>query len=144
MPTTRNPDQADQPCIFHRPGIDAVMRIEKTTMTFSISERIFSQHIVFTYLLQHTSTVQPVQRISKGFLQKYRPWQDSNQARATTSTPTRAIAPLTCELSYRIDVQLPSLICDPTIVKDLQKTPATVSLCDLQQLQKYFLSNHVL
>jgi hypothetical protein len=107
-------------------------------MTFSISERIFSQHIVFTYLLQHTSTVQPVQRISKGFLQKYRPWQDSNQARATTSTPTRAMAPLTCELSYRIDVQLPSLICDPTIVKDLQKTPATVSLCDLQQLQKYF------
>ncbi len=54
------------------------------------------------------------------------------------------MAPSTCELSYRIDVQLPSLICDPTIVKDLKKTPATVSLCDLQQLQKYFLSNHVL
>jgi hypothetical protein len=120
------------------------MRIEKTTMTFSISERILSQHVVFTYVLQHSSTVQPVQRISKGFLQKYRPWQDSNQARATASTPTRAMAPSTSELSYRTDVQLPSLICDPTIVKDLKKTPATVSLCDLQQLQKYFLSNHVL
>jgi len=143
LPTTRNSDQAYQPCIFHSPGIDAVMRIEKTTMT-SISERILSQHIVFTYLLQHSSTVQPVQRISKGFLQKYRPWQDSNQARATTSTSTRAMAPSTSKLSYRTDVQLPSLICDPTIVKDLKKTPATVSLCDLQQLQKYFLSNHVL
>jgi hypothetical protein len=99
------------------------MRIEKTTMTFSISERILSQHVVFTYVLQHSSTVQPVQRISKGFLQKYRPWQDSNQARATTSTPTRAMAPSTSELSYRTDVQLPSLICDPTILKDLKKLP---------------------
>ncbi len=32
------------------------------------------------------------------------------------------MAPLICELSNEIDVQLPSLICDPTtIVKDLEK-----------------------
>jgi hypothetical protein len=46
LPTTRNPDQADQPCIFHRPGIDAVMRIEKTTMTFSISENFFTAYCI--------------------------------------------------------------------------------------------------
>jgi hypothetical protein len=41
----------------------------------------------------------------------------------------------------RIDVQLPSLICDHTIVKDPKGTPATVSLFDLQELQKNFLTN---
>jgi hypothetical protein len=34
---------------------------------------------------------------------------------------TRAMAPLICELSNEIDVQLPSLICDPTILKDPEK-----------------------
>jgi hypothetical protein len=33
--------------------------------------------------------------------------------------------------------------CDPTIVKDPNRTSATVSLSDLQGLQKNFLSNHV-
>jgi hypothetical protein len=41
----------------------------------------------------------------------------------------------------RIDVQLPSLICDHTIVKHPKGTPATVSLFHLQELQKNFLSN---
>ncbi len=35
--------------------------------------------------------------------------------------------------SDRIDVQLPSLICDPTIVKDPRRTHTTVSLSELQE-----------
>jgi hypothetical protein len=59
-------------------------------------------------------------------------------------TPTRAMDPLTCELSDRIDVQLPSLIRDPPLAKDPKRTRTTVSLSDLEELQKNFLSNHVL
>jgi hypothetical protein len=44
--------------------------------------------------------------------------QDNIQEKATT---TRAMAPLICELSNEIDLQLPSLICNPTILKDLEK-----------------------
>jgi hypothetical protein len=36
------------------------------------------------------------------------------------------------------------MICDPTDAKDPKGTPATVSLSDLQELQKNFLSTHVL
>jgi len=32
-----NPDQADQPCILHIPGIDVIIRTEKAVLTFSIS-----------------------------------------------------------------------------------------------------------
>jgi hypothetical protein len=32
-----NPDQADQPCILHIPGIDVIIRTEKVVLTFSIS-----------------------------------------------------------------------------------------------------------
>jgi hypothetical protein len=46
--------------------------------------------------------------------------------------------------SERFDVHLPSLIYDPTIAKDPERTPATVSLSDLQGLQKTFISNDVL
>jgi hypothetical protein len=53
------------------------------------------------------------------------------------------MAPLTCECD-RINVQLPSLICDPTIAKDPKRTPAKVSLADLEELQRKFLSNHVI
>jgi hypothetical protein len=45
--------------------------------------------------------------------------------------------------SGRLDVALPSLICDPTIVKDPKRTSAIVSLSDLQGLLNNFLSNHV-
>jgi hypothetical protein len=37
LSTTRNPDQADQPCIVHIPGINRVTKTEKATLTFSIS-----------------------------------------------------------------------------------------------------------
>jgi hypothetical protein len=46
--------------------------------------------------------------------------------------------------SDRSDVRLPSLVCGPTNAKDPQRTPATVSLCDLQGLQKNFLPSHAL
>jgi hypothetical protein len=56
--------------------------------------------------------------------------------RATRLTPTRRPkAPLTCELWQDwIDIQLPTLVCDPTIVKDPKRAPATTSLSDLQEL----------
>jgi hypothetical protein len=41
--------------------------------------------------------------------------------------------------SKRIDVQLPSLICDPTIAKDAKRTSSTISLFDLQGVQKNYL-----
>jgi hypothetical protein len=53
------------------------------------------------------------------------------------------MAALTCECD-RINVQLPSLICDPTIAKDPKRTPAKVSIADLEELQRKFLSNHVI
>jgi hypothetical protein len=37
LSTTRNPDQADQPCILHIPGINDIIRKEKAALTFSIS-----------------------------------------------------------------------------------------------------------
>jgi hypothetical protein len=39
---------------------------------------------------------------------------------------------------------LPSLIYDSTIAKDPKRTPLTVSLLDLHELQKIFLSSHAL
>jgi hypothetical protein len=38
---------------------------------------------------------------------------------------------------------LPSLICDPTIVKDPERILAIISLTNLKELQRKFLSNHV-
>jgi hypothetical protein len=35
------------------------------------------------------------------------------------------------------DIILPSLTCDPTTVKDLKRTPAKASLCDLKKLQEW-------
>jgi hypothetical protein len=64
----------------------------------------------------------------KEFLANFRPWQDSNQERATRLTPTRALL----------------MFCDPTIMNDPKRTPAMASLFDLQGLQKNFLSNHAL
>jgi hypothetical protein len=46
--------------------------------------------------------------------------------------------------SNMIDVQLPLLVCDPTITKDPKRTSATISLSDLQVLQKNSRSSHVL
>jgi hypothetical protein len=52
--------------------------------------------------------------------------------------------------SDRIDVHLPPLICDPIIAEDPKITPTTVflsislSLSHVQELQKNFLSDHIL
>jgi hypothetical protein len=79
---SRNPDQADQPCILDIPAINCHKN--------SKSHTDIHQHIVFTYLLQPTTTIPPVQKNS---CQLFGPQQDSKQERATRLTPTRAIAP---------------------------------------------------
>jgi hypothetical protein len=81
FPTTRNPYQADQPWIFHIPGINAIVWAQNATPTFSISKWILLQHIAFSHLLQSTITKPLVQRIQKVFLPESRPWQDSNHER---------------------------------------------------------------
>jgi hypothetical protein len=74
----------------------------------------------------------------KELLPMFRPQQDSNHERESNKIDINK----TCECK-RIDVQLHFLICDPTIAKDAKRTPATVSLFDLQGLQKKFISNHI-
>jgi len=46
--------------------------------------------------------------------------------------------------SARYYVQFPFLVCDPTIAKDPKRILATISLSDLQALQKNSRSSHVL
>jgi hypothetical protein len=58
----------------------------------------------------------------KEVMPMFRPQQDSNQERAAKLTSTRLVN------SNRIDVQFPSLICDPTIGKDPKRTPVMASL----------------
>ncbi len=93
---------------------------------------LLHQHIAFTYFLLSSQVYYYYYPTSakdmKEFLPNFRPWQDSDQERATRLTPTRALL----------------IFCDPTIVKDPKRTPATASLFDLQGLQKNFLSNHSL
>jgi hypothetical protein len=93
---------------------------------------LLHQHIAFTYFLLSSQVYYYYYPTSakdmKEFLPNFRPWQDSDQERATRLTPTRALL----------------IFCDPTIVKDPKRTPATASLFDLQGLQKNFLSNHAL
>jgi len=52
---SQNPDQADQPCIPHIPGVDNIIRTEKAALGFSMQ-------IAFTYLLQPATTIPPEQR----------------------------------------------------------------------------------
>jgi hypothetical protein len=54
LSTTRNPDQTDQPCILHIPGINGTIRTEKAAL--------LHQHIALTYLLQPTTTISQVLR----------------------------------------------------------------------------------
>jgi hypothetical protein len=101
-------------------------------------------HISFTYLLQETDTSPPVQRTWKEFL----PSLDQGRI-ATTNREQQDWHQLELWLHWHVnsdrsDVQLPSLVCGPTHAKDPQRTPATVSLSDLQGLQKNFLPSHAL
>jgi hypothetical protein len=131
----QNPDQADQPCILHIPGVDNIIRTEKAALGFSMQ-------IAFTYLLQPATTIPPEQRTWIEFLQSL------DQGKITTKRVQQEWEQQ--ELWYhwhvnsdRFDVPLPFLICDPTIVKDPKRTSAIVSLSDLQGLLNNFLSNHV-
>jgi len=123
----KDPGQADQPSILH---INGTVRTEKATMTFSIS---ILHLITFSSLLLLSHQCKD----AKELLPTFRPQQNSNQERAARLTSTRQVN------SDRIDAQLPSPICDPTIVKDPKRTPATVSLSDLQEPQKNSLSNDI-
>jgi hypothetical protein len=62
LSTTRYPDQADQSCILHIPGIDGIIRNRESC------NDLFHQHIAFTYLLHPTTIIPPVQRTSTKFL----------------------------------------------------------------------------
>ncbi|CAK9211872.1 unnamed protein product [Sphagnum jensenii] len=97
-------------------------------MTFSIS---ILHLITFSSLLLLSHQCKD----AKELLPTFRPQQNSNQERTARLTSTRQVN------SDRIDAQLPSLIRDPTILKDPKRTPATVSLSDLQGPQKNSLSN---
>jgi hypothetical protein len=118
--TTRNPDQADQPCILHIPGINGSIRTEKAALPSPSAYCIYLPSPAHYY---YPTTAKDLKRFSA----KFRPGQDSNQERARRLTPTRAM-PLLKFDSDRFDVHLPSLICDPTIVKDPKGTPTTVCL----------------
>ncbi len=88
-----NPDQADQPCILHIPGIDVIIRTEKAVLTFSIS---------ILHLLK---------REQQDWHQQKQLWLHQHVN------------------SDRIDVQLPSLICNPTIAMDPKEfLPKFISL----------------
>jgi hypothetical protein len=124
----RDPGKVHKPCILHIPGKNANIRTEKANLTFSIS----------IYLLSPAQYYYPTSaKDVKEFLPMFRPHQDSNQERAARLTCTTDVN------SNRIDVQLPSLICDPTIAKDPKRTPATVSVSNLQGLEENFLSNPI-
>jgi len=122
----KDPGQADEPSILH---INGTLRTEKATMTFSISMHL----ITFSSLLLLSHQCKD----AKELLPTFRPQQNSNQERTARLTSTRQVN------SDRIDAQLPSPIRDPTIVKDPKRTPATVSLSDLQGPQKNSLSNDI-
>ncbi len=128
LSTTRYPDQADQSCILHIPGIDGIIRNRESR------NDLFHQHIAFTYLLQPTTIIPPVQRTSTKFLPSL---DQVGTKRGQQDRHQQQLLWLHWHVkSDRFDVQLPSLICDPTIVKDSKRTPAMVSLSDMQGLQK--------
>ncbi len=52
------------------------------------------------------------------------------------TVPAGIAAIFTHTFADRFDVQFLSLICDPTIAKDPKRTPATISLSNLQELHK--------
>ncbi len=71
---------------------------KKATLTFSMSKRILSYHMhILTF-----SSLPVLSNQWKGsemnFCQCFTPWQDNNPQKATSLTPTRALAPMTCEL----------------------------------------------
>jgi len=88
----RNPNQADQPCILHNPGINGIIRAEKATLTCT---DLLHQHVAFTHLLQPTTSIPLVQRIWEKILPSL------DQGRIVTkrgATRLTAMAILTCEL----------------------------------------------
>jgi hypothetical protein len=132
-------------------------------------ERILSQHIAFTYLLQAMVSQVPCKGSENNFCQSLdhgriatnrRP-QDWHQQsfeknfcqslhhnrieikRKEWHQHLSSMAPLTCELWQDwCSVTFSDLWSQQG--KDPWGTPATVSLSDLQELSKNFLSNHVL
>jgi hypothetical protein len=102
------------------PSINVIIRTEKATLTFSIN-------ILHLLNFSHLGC----ERTSANILDHSR--IATKKERATRLTSTRHVN------SKRIDVRLPSLICDPTIVKDAKRTPSTISLFDLQGVQKNYL-----
>jgi hypothetical protein len=82
--TTRNPDQADQPCVLHIPGINDIIRTEKAALPSPSAYCIYLPSPAYYY---YPTSAKDLKRISA----KFRPGQDSNQERARRLTPTRAM-----------------------------------------------------
>ncbi len=132
--------------ILHIPGIKFYYRNRESHTDLPHQQENFSTSTL--QLLTFSSPTTTIPHQCKGseenFCQSFRPWQDSNQERErererTRLTPTRAMAAVTCEVSDKIDVRLPSRICDPTIVKDPRRTPAQV----LSLTSRNFVINQV-
>jgi len=73
-------------------GIDGIIRTEDAALTFSIN--INCNYLPSPTYYNYPTSAKGLKIISA----KFRPRQDSNRERATRLTPTRAMAPLTCEL----------------------------------------------
>jgi hypothetical protein len=64
LSTTRNPDQAHQPCILHIPGISGIKRTEAVELTFSIS---ILHLLTFSSLLLYPTSVKDLKRFFAKF-----------------------------------------------------------------------------
>jgi hypothetical protein len=121
----KDPGQADQSFILHIPGTNVIIRTEKATLTFSIS----ILHLLTFSSLQYYHYPTSAKNV-KELLPTFSPQQDTKQERAAKLPSTRQVN------SDRMDAPLRSWICDPTIAKDPKRPPTTISLSDLQGLQK--------
>ncbi len=109
LSTSRSLDQADQPCIHYIPGINAIMWTAKSALTFSISERILSQHIAFTTF----SSILLLSWQCKGSKKNFCQSLDHGRTTTKRERPTRLTLTDLCLHWYvksdRIHVQLPDL-----------------------------------
>ncbi len=134
-----NPDQADQPYFLH------VSQPENL-----VTGILHILYLLTAYYYNPTSA----KGSEKNFLPKFRPWHDSNHKRATKiNTTTTTTNNNNIDKSYiwlHWHVSLTRLMFT-YFFSDLwyhlvnpERTPTTVSLCDLHQLHNNFLPNHAL
>ncbi len=97
LSTSRSLDQADQPCILYIPGINAVMWTAKSALTFSISERILSQHIAFTTFSSILLLSWQCKGSEMNFCQSLDHGRTTTKRESNKIDTDRSMSPLTCE-----------------------------------------------